>query len=178
MLLHGKTLGIIGTGAIGHEVARLAMALGMKLLAWSFHPSAQRAEQLGVTFVELDDLLAQSDVVSIHVKLSEQSRGMIGRPELEKMQPGCLLINTARGPVVDTAALVDALETGHVGGAALDVFDEEPLPANHPLLRCQQIVLTPHHADQTPEGMDLLNGGAVDNVLAFLRGAPQNVCTS
>jgi D-3-phosphoglycerate dehydrogenase len=102
---------------------------------------------------------------------------MIGRRELQWMKPGSLLVNTARGDLVDTAALVEALQSGHLAGAALDVFDEEPLPADHPILACEQIVLTPHAADQTPEGVEILNGGAVDNVLAFLRGEPQHVVT-
>ena len=113
--------------------------------------------------------------MSIHVKLTDQTRGLIGARELARMRPGALLVNTARGPVVDAAALKAALDSGHLGGAGLDVFAEEPLPAADPLLACEQVVLTPHCADTTPEGVDLLNGGAVDNILAFLRGEPRNV---
>lgn len=164
IFLQGKTLGVVGTGAIG-----------MKVLAWTFHPSPERAQALGVRFVELDELLASSNVVSLHVKLTEDSRGLIGPRELAQMKPGALLINCARGGVVDTAALVEALHSGHLGGAALDVYDREPLPADHPLLACEQVILTPHNADQTPEGIDLLNEGAVDNVIAFLEGQPRNV---
>jgi D-3-phosphoglycerate dehydrogenase len=127
--------------------------------------------------VEFDELLRTSDVVSLHVRLTDQSRGLIGRRELAMMKPGALLINTARGAVVDTPALVAALESGHLGGAGLDVFDAEPLPPDHPILRCQQVVLTPHHADQTPEGVEILNRGAVENVLAYLDGQPRNVVT-
>ena len=93
------------------------------------------------------------------------------------MKPGCLLINTARGAIIDTAALVESLRSGHLGGAGLDVFDTEPLPPDHPLLSCPRVVLTPHVADQTPEGMEILNGGAVDNVIAYLNGKPQNIVT-
>ena len=173
--LNGKTLGVIGAGDIGGAVAGLGRALGMNVVAWTPHPSPERAERLGVRFLALDELLALADAVSIHVKLTDQTRGLIGARELALMRPGALLVNTARGPVVDAAALKAALDSGHLGGAGLDVFAEEPLPAGDPLLSCQQVVLTPHCADTTPEGVDLLNGGAVDNILAFLRGEPRNV---
>jgi D-3-phosphoglycerate dehydrogenase len=108
------------------------------------------------------------------VKLTDATRGLIGARQLALMKPGALLVNTARGAVVDTAALVAALHAGHLGGAGIDVYDEEPLPPGHPLLACEQVVLTPHVADQNPEGFEILNRGAVDNVLAFLEGRPQN----
>jgi phosphoglycerate dehydrogenase-like enzyme len=175
--LAGKTLGLVGAGNIGMALAGLARAIGMQTIAWTFHPSQQRAVQLGLRFVELDELLSTSDVVSLHVRLSAESRGLIGERELGLMKPGALLINTARGGLVDMRALVAALQSGHLGGAGLDVFDTEPLPADHPILRCQQVVLTPHHADQTPEGIEFLNSGAVENVLAYLSGQPQNMVT-
>src|SRR3990172_5395640 len=175
--LRGKTLGIVGTGHIGAEMARLGRAIGMDVVAWTFPPTAERAAALGLRFVPLDDLLRAADVVSLHVKLTPESTGLIGARELGLMKPGALLINTARGAVVDAAALVQALHAGRLGGAGLDVFDREPLPPDHPLLACEQVVLTPHNADQTPEGMDLLNAGVVDNVIAFLEGRPQNVVT-
>jgi phosphoglycerate dehydrogenase-like enzyme len=175
LFLQGKTLGVVGTGATGAEMARLGRALGMQVIAWTYHPSPERAEALGVRFVELDELLQNSDVVSLHLKLTADSRGLIGARELARMKPGALLINCARGGVVDTPALVEALNRGHLGGAALDVYDQEPLPPDHPLLSCEQVILTPHAADQTPEGIDLLNEGAVDNVIAFLEGRPRNV---
>ncbi len=173
--LHGKTLGVVGTGAIGSAMARLGRAIGMHVVAWTFRPTADRASELGVRYVELDELLRTSDVVSLHVRLTPESRGLLGARELGLMKPGALLVNTARGPVVDTDALAAALQDGRLGGAGLDVFDTEPLPAGHPILGCEQVVLTPHNADQTPEGMDLLNAGVVDNVIAFLEGRPQNV---
>src|SRR5262249_26077816 len=108
------------------------------------------------------------------IRLTSDSRGLIGQKQIRRMKPGALLINTARGPVVESEALVEALNAGHLGGAGLDVFDEEPIPTEHPLLACQQVVLTPHNADQTPEGMELLNAGVVDNVIAFLQGHPRN----
>jgi len=172
--LRGKTLGIVGAGAIAAEMIRLGKAIGMNVVAWTFHPTPERAAQLGVTFAALDDVLRAADVLSIHVKLTDQSRGLIGARELALLKPGALLVNTARGVIVATPALVSALDSGHLGGAGLDVFDIEPLPPDHPLLQCQHIVLTPHNADQTPEGMELLNAGVADNVIAFLEGRLQN----
>jgi D-3-phosphoglycerate dehydrogenase len=177
LYLAGKTLGVIGLGAIGRAMTRLARAIGMDVIAWSWHPSAERAEALGARAVDLDDLLRSSDVVSLHLRLTPTSQGLIGQRELALMKPGSLLVNTARGALVDWPALVAALQSGHLAGAALDVFDQEPLPADHPILNCEQVVLTPHNADQTPEGINWLNAGAVDNVIAFLEGRPQNVVT-
>lgn len=173
--LQGKTLGIVGTGHIGGEMARLGRAIGMDVIAWTYNPSEARAEALGVRFVSLDELLQTSDVVSLHVRLTEESHHLIGARELGLMKQEALLINVARGGVIDTEALIDALNSGHLGGAAIDVYDEEPLPANHPLLVCEQVILTPHCADMTSEGVELLNEGAVDNIIAFLEGTPQNV---
>ncbi len=177
VMLAGKTLGVVGTGAIGSQMVRLGRAIGMNVVAWTFNPSEDRAAHLGVRFVELDELLRASDVVSLHVKLTDQTRGLIGARELKLMRAGSLLINSARGAVVDAEALVAAVLSGHLAGCGLDVFDPEPLPADHPILTCDQVVLSPHNADQTPEGIELLNEGAVDNVLAFLRGTPENVVT-
>ncbi len=177
ILLQGKTLGVVGTGNVGAEIARLANALGMNVIAWTFNPSPRRASALGVRFVELDDLLRESDVVSLNLRLSDDTAGLVGERELGLMKQGALLVNGGRGELVDTAALVSALNSGHLAGAALDVFDIEPLPPDHPILDCEQVVLTPHMADQTPEGIELLNEGAVDNVIAFLEGRPQNVVT-
>jgi D-3-phosphoglycerate dehydrogenase len=172
--LRGKTLGLVGAGSIAAELARLGQAIGMEVLAWTFHPTAERAARLGVTFVSLEEVLARSDVVSLHVKLTSESRGLIGAEQFRRMKHGAMLVNTARGPVVDSNALVEALNSGRLGGAGLDVFDDEPIPAGHPLLACRQVVLTPHNADQTPEGIELLNAGVVDDVIAFLQGHPRN----
>lgn len=177
LTLQGKTLGIVGTGNVGREVARIANALGMSCIAWTFNPSLQRAKRIGVQFVPLDQLLQESDVVSLHVRLSPDSRRIIGRRELAMMKPNAILVNAGRGELVDTPALVQALHDGNLAGAALDVFDQEPIPPNHPILACDQVVLTPHIADQTPEGVELLNEGAVSNVIAFLQGRPENVVT-
>ena len=176
--LQGKTLGVVGAGNIGSEVARLANALGMEVIAWTFHPSSERAEALGVRFVDhVDDLLRECDVLSLNVDLTDDTRGMIGEREFGLMRPGGLLVNGGRGELVDKHAMIDALNSGHLAGAALDVYDVEPLPPDDPILSCDQVVLTPHLADQTPEGSELLNSGAVDNVIAFLEGHPQNVVT-
>ena len=177
-MLQGKTLGIIGTGNIGGELARLANAIGMKVIAWTLHPSKERAERLGVRYLEVPDLLRQSDVVSLHVNLTEETRHLIGKGEIASMKEGALLVNCGRGALVDNSALVEALNSGHIGGAGIDVYDVEPLPADDPILSCEQVVLTPHLADQTPEGFEALNEGAIDNVLAFIEGRPQNVVTN
>ena len=132
IFLQGKTLGLIGTGNVGREVARLANALGMEVIAWTFNPTPEREEALGVRFVELDDLLARSDVVSIQVRLSDDSRRMVGQREFELMKPGALFINGGRGELIDTAALIQALDSGHLAGAGLDVFDQEPLAPGRP----------------------------------------------
>ena len=177
VLLQGKTLGVVGTGNIGCEMARLGRAIGMRVVAWTYHPDADKADKLGFHYVAFEELLREADVVSLHVKLTDDSRHLIGERELASMKAGALLIDCARGGVVHTRALVEALQSGHLGGAGIDVFDEEPLPADHGLLSCEQVVLTPHCADMTPEGVELLNEGAVDNVLAYLRGEPRNVVT-
>jgi len=177
VMLQGKTLGIVGTGNIGAEMARLARAIGMEVIAWTFNPSPERAKQMGVRFVELEELLQTADVVSLHVALTDDTRGMIGEKEFQLMKPGALFLNGARGAVIDTPALVGALNSGHLGGAGIDVFEQEPPPADLDLLQCDQVVLTPHCADMTPEGVDLLNSGAVENVIAFLEDRTQNIVT-
>lgn len=172
--LRGKLLGLLGAGPIAQEMARLAQAIGMRVQAWTFHPSDERSRAWGVPFVEWDELLRTSDAISLHLKLTDQTRGLLGPREFEAIKPGCLLVNTARGAIVQTPALVRALRDGRLAGAGIDVFDEEPIRAGNELLSCEQVVLTPHNADQTPEGMDLLNSGVVDNVLTFLAGRDQN----
>jgi phosphoglycerate dehydrogenase-like enzyme len=174
IMLQKKVLGIVGTGAIGAEMARLGRAIGMEVIAWTFNPSPARGKELGVRFVGLEELLQESDVVSLHVKLTPDSHHLIGAKELGMMKEGALLLNGARGDVLDIDALHAALQAGRLAGAGLDVFPQEPLAADHPILECEQVVLTPHAADQTPEGVDLLNEGAVDNIIAYLEGKAQN----
>jgi phosphoglycerate dehydrogenase-like enzyme len=172
--LRGKTLGLLGAGSIAAETARLGRAIGMDVIAWTFHPSPERGERLGVRFVSFEDVVAQSDVLSIHLPLTERTQGLLGAREIGMMKPGAILVNTARGAIVDSRALAEALHAGRLGGVGQDVFEDEPVPPGHPLLGCAQVVLTPHNADQAPEGMDILNAGSVDNVIAFLEGRAQN----
>jgi D-3-phosphoglycerate dehydrogenase / 2-oxoglutarate reductase len=175
--LAGKTLGVIGTGNIGCEMIRLAKNIGMNALAWSFHPSKEKEKQFGFQYVSQDELLRTSDVVSLHVKLTPDSHRLIGERELQLMKPTSMLVNTSRGAVVDSQALANALNNEKIFGAAVDVFETEPVLCDDPLLSCEHVVLTPHCADQTPEGIDLLNGGCIDNAMAWLSGQPQNVVT-
>ena len=173
--LRGKTLGIIGTGYIGQEMARLGQAIGMNVIAWTYNPSEEKARKFNLEYVPFKELLSASDVISLHVKLTADSKYLIGEKEFGLMKPSTILVNGARGDVVDMQALVSALKTGAIVGAALDVFDIEPLPNDHAILACDNIALTPHHADQTPEAMEWLNEGAVDNILAYINGTPNNV---
>jgi phosphoglycerate dehydrogenase-like enzyme len=169
--LHGKTLGIIGLGAIGRKFARLGEAIGMRVIAWTMHPDPS----LGFTLVDLDDLLQSSDVVSLHLRLSDQTRGFLGARELALMKRTAILINTARGPIVDEAALLDALRSNRLAGAGLDVFDTEPLPAGHAIGELANVVLTPHSAGVTVEALEAGLQMALDNVRNFLAGRPTNV---
>ncbi|MFQ5542296.1 MAG: D-2-hydroxyacid dehydrogenase family protein, partial [Candidatus Binatia bacterium] len=143
-LLEGKTIGIVGLGRIGREVARIAQAFRTRVLASGKTLTEERARQAGAVRVSLEDLLKESDIVTIHARLSQETRGLIGEKELSLMKTGAILINTSRGPVVSEAALIHALETGKLGGAGLDVYDEEPLPAGHPLRRFENVVLLSH----------------------------------
>lgn len=173
--LSGKTLGLIGLGAIGRRTARLAAGVGMRLITWTFHPDADFAAEVGLEFVELDDLYARADVVSIHARQSADTVGMVGAEAFSRMKPGAILVNTARGPIVDEAALVSALESGNLAAAGLDVFAEEPLPPNHPLGKLENAVLSPHNAGITPEVTEAGLLMAVENIAAALSGNPQNV---
>ena len=135
MLLAGKTLGIIGTGSIGAYFAKLAKAIGMRVIAWTYNPTEERAAELSVEFVSLESLLSQSDAVSVHVKLTDDSRDLLGAREISMMKPGSILVNTARGPIVNRQALVAALDSGHLGGAGMDVYNVEPIVADDPILQ-------------------------------------------
>ncbi|MEP6505070.1 MAG: D-2-hydroxyacid dehydrogenase family protein [Betaproteobacteria bacterium] len=142
--LRGKTLGLLGLGRVGGEVARVGAAFGMELLAWSPNMTPERAAERGATAVSKEDLFARSDVLTIHMVLSPKTRGLVGAPDLARMKPTALLVNTSRGPVVDEAALVETLAAGRIGGAALDVFDTEPLPPDHPFRTLANVLGTPH----------------------------------
>ena len=169
--MHGKTLGIIGLGAVGRQFARLGAGIGMRVIAWTMHPNPS----LGFDLVPLDDLLRASDVISLHLRLSPETRGFIGKREIEKMKPSAILINTARGAIVDEAALLQALATRRIAGAGLDVFEAEPLPERHPLTRMENAVLTPHSAGVTPEALEAGLELSIENVWNFLNGQPTNV---
>ncbi len=169
--LHGKTLGIIGTGAIGSHMAKLAQAFGMKVIAHS-----RTVRDNGLTYKELDDVLAEADAVSLHVPVTAETRGLIGVRELQLMKKSAVLINVARGPVVDNTALAEALNAGTIAGAGIDVFDmEPPIPADYPLMQAKNIILTPHVAYATAESMIKRAEIEFANISAFLDGTPQNV---
>jgi phosphoglycerate dehydrogenase-like enzyme len=175
--LAGRTLGVVGLGRLGSRVATIGRAFAMDVVAWSQNLDPAHAASLGAVAVTRDELLARADVVTIHLKLSERSRGLIGAAELARMKPTALLVNTSRGPIVDEAALLDALHAGTIGGAGLDVFDAEPLPPDHPLRRAPNTVLTPHVGYVTDGGYAVYYGEAVEDIEAFLRGAPVRVLT-
>jgi phosphoglycerate dehydrogenase-like enzyme len=173
--LHGKTLGVVGLGRLGSDVARIGQAFGMQVVAWSQNLTRDRTDAAGVELVGKDDLFRRADVVTVHLVLSDRTRGIIGERELAMMKPTALLVNTARGPIVDEHALIHALRHSVIAGAGLDVFDEEPLPADHPLRRLERALLTPHLGYVTSENYRLAYGEAVEDVRAFLAGAPVRV---
>jgi phosphoglycerate dehydrogenase-like enzyme len=173
--LAGKTLGIVGLGTIGSQVAKVGAAFGMEVIAWSQNLDAERAGKVGAKRVERDELLARSDVVTIHVVLSERTRGLIVARELALMKPSAFLVNTSRGPIVDEAALAAALSKGVIAGAGIDVFEVEPIASDHPLLRAPNTVLTPHLGYVTRESYRQYFAGAVEDIAAWRRGAPVRV---
>ena len=152
MQLTGKTLGLIGFGGIAAEVARIALGSGMKVIAWNRSPK----QFAGVEFVSIEALLAQSDVVSLHLLLNDETRGFLSRERIHAMKPGVILVNTARAAMVDEAAMIEALKSGHIRHAGLDVFNTEPLPANHPLTKIPNVTLSAHSAFRTPEASENL----------------------
>ena len=170
-----KRVGIIGTGNIGTRMIELCRGFGLSVSAWSFNPDQKKAARLGFDYMSLPQLLMSSDVVSLHCRLTPESRNLLGHDQLQSMKPGSILINTARAAIIDTHALVAAINSGHLFGAGIDVYDIEPITTNDPLLTCRNVVLTPHSADQTQEGLDLLTLGCVENIKAFLNNAPRNV---
>jgi phosphoglycerate dehydrogenase-like enzyme len=173
--LAGRTLGVIGLGRLGTRVAAIGRAFEMDVVAWSQNLSADTAANAGVRAVVRDELLATADVVTIHLRLSERTRGLIGAAELAAMKPGAYLVNTSRGPIVDEAALLAALREGTIAGAGLDVYDTEPLPAGHPLRSAPNTVLTPHLGYVTSGTYARYYGDAVEAIAAFGRGAPVRV---
>jgi phosphoglycerate dehydrogenase-like enzyme len=170
--LAGATLGVVGLGRLGSRVAEIGRAFGMDVVAWSRNLTPERAAEFGARAVPFEELLAGSDVVTVHLPLRDETRGLIGARELALMKPGALLVNTSRGPIVDEAAVLDALASGALGGVGLDVFDEEPLPADHPLRTAPRTLLTPHIGYVTEGVYRVFFTGVVEDIVAFLDGTP------
>ncbi|MDP9997100.1 MULTISPECIES: D-2-hydroxyacid dehydrogenase family protein [Pseudarthrobacter] len=173
--LSGKTLGVVGLGKIGRRIAGYGQAFGMDVLAWSQNLTDEDAAEAGVQRVSKEDLFRNSDVVTLHLRLSPRSEGIVGERELRQLGPEGLLVNTARGPLVEQDALVRALNEGWIRGAALDVFDTEPIPPAHPLLSTPNTVLSPHLGYVTEESYRQFYGGAFEDVKAWLEGSPVRV---
>jgi phosphoglycerate dehydrogenase-like enzyme len=170
--LAGSTLGLLGLGRLGTQVARIGQAFDMRVIAWSENLTAERAAGAGATWVGKDELLASSDVVSIHLKLSERTTGLLGAADLATMKPSAILVNTSRGPIVDEKALAGALTAGTIAGAGLDVYDTEPLPAENPLRAAPNTVLLPHLGYVTERGYRLMYQQIVEDIAAWQADAP------
>ena len=176
--IEGKTLGILGLGRLGSAVARVGLAFNMRVIAWSQNLTPERAAAMEVERVAKEALLRQSDILTVHVVLSPRSRGLIGRDDIALMKKTAILVNTSRGPIVDTAAVIEALQAGRLAYAAFDVYDREPLPADHPLRHAPNVLLTPHIGYVTEENYRSSYPQIVENVAAFLDGSPIRVIRS
>jgi len=170
--LGGKVLGIVGLGTIGTKVARIGQAFGMRVIAWSPNLTPERASSAGVDFANQASLFAQADVVSLHMILSDSTRGLVGAAELARMKSSAILVNTSRGPLVDEQALADALRAGTLRGAGVDVYSQEPVPPNNPLLSAPRTVLTPHIGYVTEEVYRAWYAAVVEDIAAYRAGAP------
>ena len=170
--LKGKTIGCLGLGHIGGNVARVAAAFDMNIIAWSQNLTAERAREFGAQLVDKETLFRESDIVSIHLVLSERTRGLVGAPELALMKPSSYLVNISRGPIVDEAALVDVLQRKAIAGAALDVFEVEPLAKDHPLLKLDNTLICPHLGYVTDDSYRAMYSGVVEDIRAFASGEP------
>jgi phosphoglycerate dehydrogenase-like enzyme len=171
--LHGRRLGLLGLGKIGSRVAQVGLAFGMRVGAWSQNLTRDRAEEVGVELApSKEELLADSDFVSVHLALGDRTRGLLGRPELALLKPSAYLINTSRAAIVDQDALLDALYAGRIAGAGVDVFDVEPLPADHPMRTAPRLLATPHLGYVSRANYATYYGQAVENIRAFLAGSP------
>jgi phosphoglycerate dehydrogenase-like enzyme len=171
----GKTLGLLGLGRLGSAVARVGIAFGMKAIAWSQNLTADKAAEQGVERVEKDELFRRSDILSVHLVLSDRSRGLVGAREIGLMKPTSILVNTSRGPICDTAAVIEALKGGRLAYAGFDVYDQEPLPLNHPLRTAPNVILTPHIGYVTEENYRSSYPQIVENILGYLDGKPIRV---
>ena len=170
--LHGKTLAVLGLGSIGQRVAQFGQVFGMRVIAWSENLTAERAAQAGVTYVSKQELFEQADVLSVHLVLSDRSRGLVDAQALSWMKPTALLVNTARGPIVDESALIKALQKRRLGGAALDVFEVEPLPANHPFRTLENVLATPHVGYVSQQNYQLFFSQMIEDIQAWSEGEP------
>jgi len=173
--LSGMTLGVVGLGHLGRRVARIAQAFDMDVVAWSQNMTSTDAERVGARRVEKDELFATSDIVTVHLQLSPRTAGIIGKRELDLLRPGAYFINTSRGPLVDEAALIEALAQGRIAGAGLDVFDVEPLPPDHPFRTLPNTVLTPHIGYVTRGTYEIFYREAVEDIEAYLKGSELRV---
>ena len=173
--LHGKRLGVVGLGRQGREVARIGQAFGMTVLAWSQNLDPGAAAAADVEAVSREELFSSADVVTVHYKLGPRSTGLVGAAELALMKPSAYLVNTSRGPIVDSAALLAALRSGSIAGAALDVYDVEPLPLSDPLRTAPNVVLTPHLGYVTDDTYRVFYGDAAEDIVAFAKGSPVRV---
>src|SRR6201981_373768 len=170
--LRGKSLGVVGLGNIGREVARIGLAFGMKVIAWSQNLTEETASAAGATLVDKQTLFREADVVTVHLVLSGRTKGLIGRSEFTLMKPTARLINTSRGPIVDEAALIEALQARRIAGAAGDVFEVEPLPPDHPFRKQQNLLATPHIGYVTEDLYRAFYGDAADNIAKWLKASP------
>jgi phosphoglycerate dehydrogenase-like enzyme len=170
--LHGKTLGLCGAGRLGGIVGGVGKAFGMNLIAWSQNLTDERAGEIGATKVDKETLFRDADVLSIHLVLSDRTRGLVGAPELSLMKPSAILVNTSRGPIVDELALADALRSGRLRAAGIDVYETEPLPADHPFRGLDNMVCTPHLGYVTEDCYRIFYGDVVDDIAAYLAGTP------
>jgi len=173
--LNGMTLGVLGLGKLGARVAKFGLAMEMNVIAWSENLTEERCSDVGVKRVDRDTFFETSDVISIHLVLSERTTGLVGEKELKQMKPTSYLVNTSRGPIVDEAALVNALRSGEIAGAGIDVYDVEPLPEDHPLRGLDNAVLTGHTGYVVKELYELVYAQAVENVKTWMDGAPTRV---
>lgn len=173
--LDGQTLGVVGLGRLGARVAKVAQALGMRIIAWSQNLTAETARAAGAELVSKDELFRQADIITVHLVLSDRSRGLIGARELGLMKPTAFIVNTARGPIIDEGALLPALTERRIAGAGLDVFETEPLPVDHPLRRLDNVVLTPHLGYVSAQNYAVYYRDTVADIRAFLDGRPERV---
>lgn len=173
--LEGLTLGVIGLGKLGARTSRIAQAFGMKVMAWSQNLTPEKCKAVGVEYAQKDELFRQSDLITIHVVLSQRTRGLVGAKELALMKPTAYIINTSRGPIIEEGALLAALREKRIAGAGLDVFDIEPLPVDHPLRKMDNVVLTPHLGYVSLQNYRAYFSGVVDDIRAYLDGSPVRV---